>query len=109
MSTTVSHPPHRQIHVSRLRAVIRTRPDRHRQPVRPDGSRPTPVMGPANRAPGIPVMGAAQYSGDPVMGRSDAGPRVYVMGRTDDGVRHDVMGESDPRFLDMLFTGGATR
>jgi hypothetical protein len=109
MSTTISHSPRRQIQLSRLRAVIRTRPDRHRHLIRPDGPRPTSVMGPANRAPGIPVMGTAHRNGVPVMGEPDAGPRVYVMGRPDDGVRLDVMGGSDPRFLDLLFTGGAPR
>jgi hypothetical protein len=70
MSTTVSHPPHRQI----LRPGIRTLSGRRLRRARPDRSRPTYLMGPANRAPGTPIMGAG-----------------------------------DARFLDMLFTGGATR
>jgi hypothetical protein len=70
MSTTVSHAAHRQIQRPGVRALS----GRRRRPVRPSGSRPTYVMGPANRAPGLPIMGIG-----------------------------------DGRFLDMLFTGGATR
>ena len=70
----------------------------------------TPVMGPANRAPGVPIMGMAS-SGPYLMGGADAGPRVSVMGSGDRGQRVDVFGDSDLRFVDSLFTepGGARR
>jgi len=65
-----------------------------------------PIMGPANHAPGVPVMGAAS-SGSYLMGGADAGPRVSVMGSGDRGPRVDVFGDSDLRFVDSLFTGPA--
>jgi hypothetical protein len=60
-------------------------------------------MGPANRAPGVSIMGASSRSVD-VMGGADVGPRVSVMGAGDRGTRLDVFGESDLRFVDWLFT-----
>ena len=66
-------------------------------------SRPTPVMGPANRAPGVPIMGIAS-PGSYLMGGADAGPRVNVMGSCDRGRRVDVFGASDLTLVDSLFT-----
>jgi hypothetical protein len=110
MTTTISRPRHFQLQVSRLRPgrhILSPQSDRHQHPVRADIPR---VMGPANRAPGIPIMGAPDCAGGvAVMGGHDAGPRAYVMGGPDDHVRHDVMGRSDLSFVDFLFTGGITR
>jgi hypothetical protein len=64
----------------------------------------TPIMGPANHAPGAPIMGMAS-SGPHLMGGADAGPRVNVMGSGDRGQKRvDVFGDSDVRFVDSLFT-----
>ena len=63
-----------------------------------------PVTGPANRAPGVPVMGGPSVTGYAiVMGGADAYRGVSVMGAGDRGVRTDVFGDSDPRFVDSLF------
>ena len=79
-----------------------TRP-RRRFTARADGV--IPVMGPANRAPGVSIMGAAMPGAHPgVMGGPDTGPRVSVMGTADPGARLDMFGESDLRFVDSLFT-----
>ena len=62
------------------------------------------AMGPANRAPGVPVMGGRSFTGYPnVMGGADAHRSRSVMGAGDRGVRTDLFGESDPRFVDSLF------
>jgi hypothetical protein len=63
----------------------------------------TPIMGPANHAPGVPIMGIAS-SGPYLMGGADLGPRVNVMGSGDRGPRVDAFGDSDLRFVDSLFT-----
>jgi hypothetical protein len=77
----------------------RTRP----QVVALQNSGLTPIMGPANHAPGVPIMGMAS-SGPYLMGGADEGPRVSVMGSGDRGQRVDVFGDSDLRFVDSLFT-----
>jgi len=65
----------------------------------------TPVMGPPNRAPGVPVMGATSWDIHlHLMGRPDAGTRVDPLGGPDNGPRVDPMGESDLSFVDWLFT-----
>jgi hypothetical protein len=62
-------------------------------------------MGPANRARGVSIMGAAMPGLQPaLMGGPDTGPRVSVMGVGDRGARLDVFGESDLSFVDSLFT-----
>jgi hypothetical protein len=63
-----------------------------------------PIMGPANRASGISIMGAPGPTVD-VMGAAGTGPRVSLMGPSDRGPRQDVFGESEPGFVDSLFTG----
>jgi hypothetical protein len=60
-------------------------------------------MGPANHAPGVPIMGRAS-SGPYLMGGADAGPHVNVIRSGDRGQRVDVFGDSDLRFVDSLFT-----
>jgi len=62
-----------------------------------------PVMGPANHAPGAPIMGLPGRGPHPVMGGSDAGPRVSVMGAGDSGTRIGLFGVSDSRSVDSLF------
>ena len=80
-----------------------------RQRTRDAGSRPRagagaiPIIGPANRASGISIMGVPSPTVD-VMGGADTGPRVSLMGPSDRGGRLDVFGESDLRFVDSLFT-----
>ena len=65
----------------------------------------TSVMGPANTAPGVSIMGGPSWGLHPdVMGGPDAGPRVNVMGSGDRGTRLDVFGDSDLSFVDSLFT-----
>ena len=89
-----------------VRIRLRTR-DLHPRPHRrtAEGSGATPVMGPANRAPGMSIMGAAIPGLHPfLMGGPDAGPRVSIMGVGDRGARLDVFGESNLRFVDSLFT-----
>jgi hypothetical protein len=68
-----------------------------------DGTGAIPIMGPANRAPGTPIMGDPVPALD-VMGGADAGPRLSVMGPSDRGSRLDLFGETDLRFVDSLFT-----
>jgi hypothetical protein len=63
----------------------------------------TPIMGPANHAPGVPIMGMPS-SAPYLMGGADAGPRLNVMGSGDRGQRLDVFGDNDLRFVDSLFT-----
>jgi hypothetical protein len=77
------------------------------QSAAPQDSGLTPIMGLANHAPGVPIMGIASC-GPYLMGGADAGPRVNIMGR-DRGQRVDVFGDSDLRFVDSLFSdsGGA--
>ncbi len=61
-------------------------------------------MGPANRAPGVPVMGGPSVTGYiKAMGRADAHRGVSVMGAGDRGAHADLFGDSDPRFVDSLF------
>jgi hypothetical protein len=82
----------------------RTRDRFPRRPYAACGDEVTPVMGPANRAPGVSIMGAAiprAHLG--VMGGPDSGPRVSVMGIADREGRLDMFGESDLRFVDSLF------
>jgi hypothetical protein len=67
----------------------------------------TPIMGPANHAPGVPIMGAAR-PGRYLMGGADAGLRVSVMGSGDRGQRVDLFGESDLRLVDALFTASGS-
>ena len=64
----------------------------------------TPVMGPANHAPGMPIMGIPGRSQLAVMGGPDAAAHISVMGAGDQGTRTDLFGDSDPRFVDSLFT-----
>jgi hypothetical protein len=93
--TKVKRPHRRGDHPSRRR----TRP----QVVALQNTGLTPIMGPANHAPGVPVMGIAG-SGPYLMGGVDASPGVSVMGSGDRGRRVDVFGDSDLRFVDSLFT-----
>jgi hypothetical protein len=79
------------------------RPSPRAQVVAQQNSSLTPIMGPANHAPGVPIMGAAS-SGEYLMGGADAGPRASIMGSGDRGQRVDVFGASDLRFVDSLFT-----
>ena len=113
MTTAIPRPTHRQSHSSRPRPDgrgLRSSSDGNQHPVHPDAARLTPVMGPANRASWIPIMGRPDSAdGDGVMGGPDAGQRTDVMGGPDDGVRQDMMGQSDPKYVDSLFTGDATR
>ncbi len=81
----------------------RSRPRPRPQVVALQKSGLTPTMGPANHAPGVPIMGVAS-SGSNLMGGADAGRRVSVMGSGDRGHRVDVFGDSDLRFVDSLFT-----
>jgi hypothetical protein len=69
MSTVNQHYPlSARAKAGRLRSsTVDRRPHRSA-----DGSRPASVMGPANRAPGLPLMGAA-----------DAGSHTYLMGGPD--------------------------
>jgi hypothetical protein len=61
-------------------------------------------MGPANHAPGVPVMGGPSVTGYAnVMGAADGHRGVSVMGAGDRGARTDLLGDSDPRFVDSLF------
>ena len=100
---TKAHRPHTR------RDHPRPRPPSRPQVVVVQKSGLTPIMGPANHAPGVPIMGAAS-SGPYLMGGADLGPRVSVMGSRDRGQRVDVFGDSDLRFVDSLFTGsGGTR
>jgi hypothetical protein len=87
------------------RIRVQTRDRRTRRLFIPRVEAATPVMGPANRAPGVSIMGAGiAVAGPNVMGGPDSGPRVSVMGTADRGARLDIFGESDPRFVDSLFT-----
>jgi hypothetical protein len=72
---------------------------------RPATSGVPSVMGPPNRAPGVPVMGVPSPGGlrFDVMGGPDTGLRVDPMGGPDVGPRVDLMGESDLTFVDSLF------
>ena len=82
----------------------RSRPDSRSQAAPQDPS-VTSVMGPANHAPGVSIMGGPSWGLHPdVMGGPDAGSRVSVMGSGDRGTRLDVFGDSDLRFVDSLFT-----
>jgi hypothetical protein len=72
-------------------------------------SRVVPVMGPANRAPGIAIMGASDRSVN-LMGGPDAGPRVSVMGPVDRGARLELFSASDRRFVgSLLASAGGDR
>ncbi len=79
------------------------RPHPRSQVAAVQNSGPTPIMDPANHAPGVPIMGIAS-SGPYLMGGPHAGPRVSVMGNGDRGPRVDAFGDSDLRFVDSLFT-----
>lgn len=64
----------------------------------------TSVMGPANRAPGVSIMGGPSWGlHTDVMGGPDDGPRVNIMGSGDQRPRFDLLGDSDARFVDSLF------
>jgi hypothetical protein len=87
------------------RIRVQTRDRRTRRLFIPRVEAAAPVMGPANRAPWVSIMGAGiAVAGPDVMGGPDSGPRVSVMGTADRGARLDIFGESDPRFVDSLFT-----
>jgi hypothetical protein len=87
------------------RIRLQTRDRRTRRLFIPRVDAATPVMGPANRAPGVSIMGASIHGSFPgVMGGPDTGPRVSLMGTADAGARLDMFGESDLRFVDSLFT-----
>ena len=88
-----------------IRIRFRTRDLHPRRPRRTaEGSGAPPVMGPANCAPGVSIMGAAIPGLHPaLMGGPDTGPRVSVMGVGDRGTRLDVFGETDLRFVGSLF------
>ena len=107
MTTTTPNSAARDSHLCRPRARRQdpgARSERGLRPIPPDRPRLTPLMGLANRAPGIEVMGgpdAARSLG--VFGGPDAGLLVHVMGGPDLGPRRDVMGDSDSRFVDSLF------
>ena len=61
-------------------------------------------MGPANRVPGVPVMGGPSVAGYAnVMGGADAYQGGSVMGAGDRGVHAHLFGDSDLRFVDSLF------
>src|SRR5262249_2873997 len=62
-----------------------------------------PVTGPANHAPGVPIMGVRSRSPHAVMGGPDAARYLSVMGSGDQGERTDVFGDSEPRLVDSLF------
>jgi len=89
----------------------RTRPLNPRPPRRTaPASGVTPNLGPANRAPGVSVMGGPSPGLHlDVMGGPDGGPRLPVMGEGDHGTRVDLLGHSDPRFVDSLFGFRAVR
>jgi hypothetical protein len=77
-----------------------SRPDRRTAA----GSDVIPAMGPANRAPGISIMGWPSWDGYPdLMGGPD-GLLVGIMGGGDHGTRLDLFGASDARFVDSLFS-----
>jgi hypothetical protein len=62
------------------------------------------AMGPANRAPGVPLMGGPSFAAyATVMGGADGHRGVSVMGAGDRGKRAELFGDSDPRFVDSLF------
>jgi hypothetical protein len=106
MSSITEHyspPAHTKVQRSHKRGDHPSQRPRPRpQAVALQNSGLTPIMGPANHAPGVPVMGAASL-GSYLMGGADAGPRVSVMGSGDRGQPVDLFGESDLRFVDSLF------
>jgi hypothetical protein len=78
---------------------------RRRTPLASENPTAIPAMGPANRAPGPPIMGRPSWNGYPdLMGRPDARPGVRIMGVGDQGGRAELFGRSDHRFVDSLFT-----
>ena len=109
MTTATPNSVPRDSHLRRPRARRHDRgerSDRGLRPIPPDSPRLTPLMGLANRAPGVEVMGcpdAARSLG--VIGGPDTGLLVHVIGGPDDGPRRDVLGDSDSRFVDSLFNG----
>lgn len=46
-----------------------------------------PAMGPANRAPGVPIMGLPSRGLHAIMGAPDAGQDTNIMGPADHGTR----------------------
>ena len=75
-----------------------------RQPVKPRPAGVPAIMGPPNRAPGVPVMGAPGPALQlTVMGRPDVSPGLDPMGPSDTGQRLHLLGDSDPTFVDSLF------
>jgi hypothetical protein len=63
-----------------------------------------PTMGPANRPPGVPVMGGPSFTGYAnAMGQPGAHPGVSVMGARDRGMRTALFGDSDAAFVGSLF------
>jgi hypothetical protein len=61
-------------------------------------------MGPANRAPGMSIMGRPSWDGYPdLMGGPDD-LLGSIMGAGDHGTRPDLFGASDARFVDSLFS-----
>ena len=110
MSTTseTDKPPQRAaVHQLRTRgAEPATRTRTPVQAPRPQPHGLTPLMGPADHAPGPRVMGGPDAASRlNLMGGPDAGSRLNVMGSPDRGPRLDVMGQSDTSFVDSLFTG----
>ena len=108
MSTTTQHHPltrRTNIRGPRTRDLQPT-PRRHdRWQAAPQNPSLTPLMGPANHAPGQPIMGGPSWGLHPdVMGGPDTGPRVSIMGSGDRGTRLNLFGDSDPSFVDSLFT-----
>jgi hypothetical protein len=105
MSTTTTHQHPLPIGTSGERSRTRAvQPTPRRRPPRLAPETVIPTMGPANRAPGVSVMGGPSFTGYAnVMGAADAHRGVSVMGAGDRGVRTDLFGDSDPRFVDSLF------
>ena len=96
-TTTTTHRHALSIGTSGERSRTRTgHPTPRRR--RPQHAAETVVspMGPANRAPGVPLMGLSLSGYPSVMGGADAFRGPSVMGAGDRGVRTDLFGDSDP-------------
>jgi hypothetical protein len=103
--TTASRRYPLSIHTHRFRAGG-TQPKARRQRSRGVSEEPAfiPLMGPANHAPAVPIMGVPGRSRHAAMGGHDAAPHSGVLGLGDRGTRTDLFGDGDSSFVDFLFT-----